>query len=221
MEIKNNYFNGQVLLKEVKTLRDGRPYTVRENRQRFFYPDEWMAFFDKLKTSQRCTFNSLINTGARINEIRNVLISDIDFNRNSIVLRFTKTRNKDGQRKMRVIPVSKQYIRFLRYEVIPHYKLKHNDKLPILSTPASNIAMRKALNNIKLKDAQMFSVHNVRKTLETWLMALNIDSLKVAMHFGHNISIAQKFYVSPESFSFEDKKMMRQIIGDLYGTQRY
>ena len=62
----------------------------------------------------------------------------------------------------------------------------------------------------------MYSTHNIRKTLETWLMALGVDSLKVAMHMGHTIAIAQKHYISPDIFNWEDRKMMREIIGDLY-----
>jgi len=52
--------------------KDGMKYTVRNNRDRFFYPNEWMKFYDKLKNNQKMTFDFLINTGARINEARNV-----------------------------------------------------------------------------------------------------------------------------------------------------
>jgi integrase len=58
---------------EIKAMQrsDGTHYSIRSNRQRFFFPDEWMAFYDKLKDRQKITFEMLINTGARINEIRN------------------------------------------------------------------------------------------------------------------------------------------------------
>jgi len=66
----------------------------------------------------------------------------------------------------------------------------------------------------------MFSIHNVRKTLETWLISLDIDSLKIIKHFGHTMNVAAKFYVSSDTFNYEDKQIIRQVIGDLYQQQR-
>jgi len=172
-----------------------------------------MSFFDNLKAKQKITFNFLINTGARINEVKGIRVGDVDFERNSIILRNTKSRNRDGTKKIRVISVSSQFIKFLR-SIIKDYGLKPENVFPILSTPASNIGMQKALKDIKDKDN--FSVHSVRKTTEVWLLSLGIDSLKVSKHMGHTIQVAQKYYVSPDTFNWEDKKQMRDIIGDLY-----
>lgn len=215
MKIKSNYFSQQ----EAKTTeiirKDGRKYTIREDKLRFFFPDEWMAFYDELKGRQKITFNFLVNTGARINEIRNIKVGDVDKDRNSIILKVTKSRNKDGTRKIRVIAISDKFKKFIT-SVINKYKLSNEDFFPILSTPSSNIAMQKALDKIGIKDKDNFSVHSVRKTLEVWLMSLEIDSLKVAKHMGHSLRIAEKYYVSPDTFGFDDKKMIKEIIGDLY-----
>lgn len=213
--IKQNYFSTEEARISYITRKDGKPYRIRENKLRFFFPDEWMGFFDALKPRQKVTFKFLINTGARINELRQMKISDVDFGRECIILRWTKSRNKDGTRKVRVIKISSQFVRWIR-KLIRKYDLKPEDDFEILSTPAANIGMEKALQKIKIKDWQNFSVHTVRKTTETWLMGLEVDSLKVAKHIGHTIAVAERFYVSPDAFSFEDKQMMRQIIGDLY-----
>ena len=90
------------------------------------------------------------------------------------------------------------------------------DTLKILSTPAANIAMKKALKKAGIKDWYMFSIHNVRKTLETWIIALDVDSLKVIKHFGHTLQVAAQHYVAPDVFNWEDKQQIKQIIGDLY-----
>ena len=90
------------------------------------------------------------------------------------------------------------------------------DRFPILSTPAANIGMKKALRETEIKDIENFTVHTVRKTAEVWLLSLNIDSLKVSKHFGHTIAVAEKFYVSPDTFGYEDKQNIREVIGDLY-----
>jgi integrase len=120
---------------------------------------------------------------------------------------------------MRVISVSNQFVRWTK-GIATKYNLKPEDKFPILSTPAANICMKKTLNKIEIKDAVMFSIHNIRKTLETWLIALDIDSLKIVKHFGHSIDVASKFYVSPDTFNYEDRRLIREIIGDLYFNQR-
>lgn len=214
MKFKKNHFHEFVSVREI-ILKNGMKYTVRNERNRYFFPDEWMVFYDVLKKSQKTTFQFLINTGARINEIRNVKVGDIDFDRASIILRETKSRNKDGTKKMRVIPVSTQFIKYLK-RIINQNKLAPNDYFPVLSTPAANIAMKVGLQRAGIPDWQMFSVHNIRKSIETWLMALGVDMMKVVKHFGHSFAIAGKFYVSPDVFNYEDKQNMRNIIGDLY-----
>ena len=218
MKVKSNHFIGMKGTEEIKR-SNGKKYTIRNHRHRYFFPDEWAAFYDQLKPKQKVTFHCLINTGARINEVRNIKVSDIDFERRSIVLRITKTKDKQGNHKMRIIPISKQFTKYLKH-LIKTKKLEHLDNIPILSTPAANIGMKKALKEANINDWEMFSVHTVRKTLETWLISLDIDSLKIVKHFGHTMNIAAQHYVSPDTFSWDDKGLMRNIIGDLY-QKRY
>lgn len=215
MKIKDNYFNKQIARTSQIKKSDGRTYTLREDKMRFFFPDEWIVFFDNLKDSQKLTFRFLINTGARINEIRGITASDLDNERNSIIIKNTKSRNKDGTKKIRVIGISSQFTKYLK-SIIKDNNMSNDDKFKILSTPAANLGMQKALAKTNIKDKDNFSVHSVRKTTECWLLSLDIDSLKVAKHVGHTIAVAQKYYVSPDTFNFQDKQIMRQIIGDLY-----
>lgn len=198
--------------------KNGVKYSVRRHRTRVFFPDEWMRFFDALKSKKaKITFHCLINTGCRINEIRNVKFNDIDYKNKRMIIRVTKVRAREGEKTPipRVIPISsefKNYLNNLREE----RKLDYNNYLPILSTPAANIEMKKALQRAKVKDWQMFSVHNVRKTFETWLRALGVDIFTVVAHLGHKTTTAVKEYISPDAFSFDEKKKIRAIIGDLY-----
>jgi integrase len=219
MKFKPNHFAGMAGVKEILRT-DGMKYTVRQNRHRYMFPDEWKTFYDALSAKQKVTFHFLINTGARINEVRNIQVQDVDESRNSIIIRWTKARNEDGSRKMRVLSVSSQFIKWIR-SIVKDFNLQPNDKFPILSTPAANICMKKTLKEIGIGDWIMFSAHNVRKTLETWLISLDIDSMKVSKHFGHSVGVASKFYVSPDTFNFEDKKAIRDVIGDLYYPQRF
>lgn len=194
---------------------DGKTYTVRDNRDRFFYPEEWFKFHDKLKKKQSFTFDFLINTGARINEARNVKKEDIDTERKRIILRVTKIKGskKEKSPKPRIIPISSQFAKHLKNDL---KDLKAEDYIPILSTPATNIALKKALKLAQIKDWYMFSAHNLRKTLETWLVALDVDGLKIIAHFGHTGAVASKHYISTDTFSYEEKSKIRMVIGDLY-----
>lgn len=199
------------------TLKNGRSYSVRSNRDRFFFPDEWGKFFDKAKKKQQFTFKFLINTGARINEARNVKVSDIDLERKRIVLRVTKVKAKSKEKapRPRIIPISTQFAKYLK-KYIKDNKISNDDYLGILSTPAANIGMKKALRYGGIDDYYMFSIHNIRKTLENWLVALEVDGLKITAHIGHSMQTAASHYISPDVFSWEEKSKMREIIGDLY-----
>lgn len=204
---------------DIKSLirKNGRTYTVRQNRDRYFFPDEWMKFYDNLHYYQKHTFNVGINTGGRINELRNIKVNDIDLERKRIILRVTKIKAKKKEKapRPRIIPISKQFAKYLK-RYIKDNNLGTESYIKILSTPAANIAMKNTLQKAKINDWYMFSFHNIRKTLETWLMALGIDGLAIIAHMGHDIKTAAGHYVSPDIFSFEEKNKMRLIIGDLY-----
>jgi len=197
--------------------RNGFSYSVRNNRDRFFYPEEWMKFYDNLKESQKATFNFLMNTGARINEAINVKVEDIDLINKRLILRVTKVKARAGEKnpRPRIIPISSQFAKFLKAHIVKN-ELKSDNYLGLLSKPASHIALKKTLQSINIKDWQMFSTHNIRKTFETWLMALNIDGLKIITHLGHSMAVASGHYISPDVFSFQEKDKMRMILGDLY-----
>jgi integrase len=197
------------------TRSNGRVYTVRNNRDRFFYPGEWLKFEKQLKSMQLKTFDCLISTGARINELRHLQKQDIDFENKRLILRVTKVKatKKEKNPRPRTIPFSTQFGRRLK----GYFNGKDgNAYLGILSTPAGNIAMKKALQLANITDWQMFSIHNIRKTFEIWLMAIGIDGLKLTAHLGHSLNVAASSYISADVFSSEEKMQIRDILGDLY-----
>lgn len=198
-----------------KTRSNGRTYTIRLSRDRIFMPEEWIKFYFYLKESQRTTFNVLINTGARINEARGIQVKDIDFIKKEIVLRRIKGKNSWANGKVRIVPISKKFCGFLK-RLIKDKKLLSEDYLPILSTPAANIGMKKSLIKANIEDWRMFSVHNVRKTLESWLMLFNVGDLKIILHFGHSKSIALRHYLTLRNINDKSKNLVRKIIGNLY-----
>ena len=220
--------------------KDGKKYSVRDDRGRFFYPSEWMKFFDALNERQKFTFRFLINTGCRINEARHVRVGDIDLDNKRILVRITKVKAKKGEKnhKPRTIPISSQFAKYLRWVFRENnltnecYLASSNDpkkdemsenpklfKYGILSNPGGHLALKKNLKKSGIKDWYNFSLHNIRKSLETWFVALNVDGMKITAHIGHDLKTAAQHYVSADVFSFEEKKQMRLIIGDLYQQQ--
>ena len=198
--------------------KNGNPYSVRANRDRFFYPNEWFKFFDTLTSNQKMTFDILMNTGARINEVIHVKVGDIDFERNNILLRVTKVKAKKGEKnpRPRTISLSTQFARRLKKYVLDK-KLNNEDYIGLLSAPASHIAMKKTLQRIGIKDWYMFSIHNIRKTHGNYLKALQLTSeSEICKRLGHDYNTFLKSYVSADIFTFKDKQEMKLILGDLY-----
>lgn len=204
---------------ELKSLtrKNQRVYSLKDNTNRFLFPKEYMTFEDCLKPKQKFSVQFLINTGARIMEIQNVKLEDCDLERNRIVLRVTKAKARKGEKKgkVRIIPISTQFSKLIRKHA-REFNLKSTDTLGVLSNPALNIAYKKAGMKAGIKDYWNISSHTFRKTLEVWLMSLGTDGLVLTAHFGHDMKTASQHYVSPDIFSWEEKKQMREIIGDLY-----
>ncbi|MHA1201342.1 MAG: tyrosine-type recombinase/integrase [Candidatus Heimdallarchaeaceae archaeon] len=202
---------------------DGKKITKKTNKDRFFFPDEWTKFEAQLKDRQNFSCKCLLFTGARWQEIAKAQTKDFIYNpggRSRIILRHTKSKAKKGENsfsggKTRDIPISTRFAKYLDKHIRKN-KLKDDDTFNILSKPGLNIAMKKAVKKAGLENPEDFSPHNLRKTLEVWLMASGVDSMKLLAHFAHDMNTAAQHYVSPDIFGWDDKKKIRQIIGDLY-----
>lgn len=195
--------------------KNGRKYTIRLHRNRIFLPSEWIKFYESLRKQQKFTFNFLINTGARIMEAQNVRVREINFKEKYILLTKVKTRNAFSTGKPRKIPISNKFIKNLK-RLIREKNLSYEDKLPILSNPAANICMKNHLRKSGFEDWRMFSLHNIRKSLESWLVCLNVNPLKILSQFGHNQTTALKYYINFISEHNDEKEKIRKIIGNLY-----
>lgn len=209
--------------KKVGIRKDGKKLTKKTNKDRFFFPDEWMKFEDKLKLNAKHSCKCLLNTGARIMEMTKCQVKDFIYNpqgRSRLILRHTKSKARKGEFKItggrtRDLPISKQFSKYL-HRIIKEYDLQPDDTFQILTKASMNITMKRVAKKVGMDNCEDFSPHTLRKTLEVWLLALGIDSLRILAHFGHSMSTAASSYVSPDIFSWEDKKKIREIIGDLY-----
>jgi integrase len=189
---------------------------IKDNNKLYFYPEEWNRIFKAAKPRQKLNLDIQISTGARLNEAANIKVSDIDFERNNIILRVTKVKSKLKEKKPtpRIIPVSSEFTKRLR-KYIRQYGLKSEDNFPMLTKAAYNTSIKKLAKSIGRDDWMDFSSHNIRKTTECWMIAVGIDGFKVAKHFGHTAKVALGSYVSADIFTGEDKTMIRDILGDV------
>lgn len=198
------------------TRKNGRNYTLRDNKDRFFFPKEYMTFFEMLKSKQKHAVTVLLNTGARHMEARHIKVSDCDLTNNRIVLRVTKTKAKKGEKKgrPRIIPISGKFAKYLRKH-IRDLKLNDNDYLGILSNSSLNTAYKKAAKKAGITDYWNIGSHTFRKTNGNWLKALGVDGGEICTRLGHDYNTFLSSYASPDIFTWEDKNMMRDILGDL------
>ncbi len=203
----------QELKKVIK--KNGQEYSVRTNRKRFFYPNEWNDFLKALETpKQKLSFDILVNTGCRYNEGFNIRKRDIDFERGTLTLKVTKIKAKKGQKfpEPRTFRLSSQFLERLK----KYTKDKNDDeKIGMLSAPALNIAMKKALIKAGIEDFYMFSLHNVRKTHGNWLNAHEVTIVNICKRLGHDYNTFLGSYASADVFTDEDRVEIKNILGDL------
>ena len=197
---------------------DGTKYSVRDDRSRFFFPNEWNNFIEQIKEEKRMLFETLIQTGARIEESLNIKPRDFDWTRNNLTLRVTKIKARKDERigKARTLPVSSQFIRKIR-AYINKNKIGDDELLFKVSKQAAWQMLRRTLQKAQIKDFWNFGLHNIRKTHGNWLKALEVSSDEICLRLGHDHNTYLKHYGSPNIFDRKDKLLMIKILGDVYG----
>jgi len=92
----------------------------------------------------------------------------------------------------------------------------------LLSTCAFNIALKKALQEIGVKDYYMYSAHNIRKTHGNWLKILGnlgmikCDAMEICLRLGHDYNTFLKDYGSSGVMDTKDVITAKKLLGDLY-----
>lgn len=182
---------------------------AKQNKKRFFYPPEFEKALDFLNKNGIFTARFIINTGARINEVRGFMKNPLfDNDRENITLTETKVRARLKEKipTPRTIPVSKRFFRELKKDL---------QNCRVLSTNAFNIQLRRACKKAAIRNPEQFSSHNLRKTFGTWMLALGVDGFKLAQHLGHTPNELARDYATNDVFNHRDKEIMRKILGNL------
>ncbi len=203
---------------KVGVRKDGTKYSVRDDRGRFFFPNEWEDFMKLIKKDKRLMFETLIQTGSRIEESLHIKPRDFDWERKNLTLRVTKIKVRKGEKigKARTLTVSSQYIKRVK-GYINENKIKDDQVLFQISKQAVWQMMRRTLKKSTIKDYWNFGLHNIRKTHGNWLKALDISAEEICLRLGHDFNTYLKHYGSPNIFDRRDKIIMVKILGDVYG----
>lgn len=196
---------------------DGKKYSVRDDRSRYFFPEEWIKFFDSIKSEKQPIYDFLINTGARIEESLNVKPKHFDFDKPTLTLRVTKIKAKKNERvgKPRTFVISSQFARRMK-KYVKDNNLNDEDLLFKQTKQAVYQMMRLRLKKLGF-DWYNFSLHNIRKTHGNYLKAMEIDSAEICYRLGHDLNTYIKHYGSANVFDRKDKVLIIKILGDVYG----
>ena len=220
---------------------DGRKYSVRNDRRRYFFPDEWNNFIKEVTNKEhRFFFLTCLHTGGRIMEVLNLKYGDIDLERGTINFSIVKQRkakkNFFATGKSRGFFVSSEFISeyksFIRGRTIDSkdYIFLNNLKLPanyndmnndnrkkyyISKVVAYSNMFKRKLKKAGIKDWYNFSPHNIRKTYGMWMRTYNKDMGEICYRMGHDIDTYIAHYGSSLIFTDEERRKILKIMGDI------
>lgn len=204
---------------------NGKKYTVRKDRNRYFFPEEWINFIGSVqKDKHKILFETLLQTGGRIDEVLHIKSKDFIWDNNSLILRVTKSKAKKGESrilggKQRSFGVSSQFIRKMRKHIRDN-NIRDDDLIfPVTKQNVSQI-FKRVLNSTRLNEWE-FSLHNIRKTTGMWLKTVqrrgqDLDVSEICMRLGHDYNTFLKHYGSPSVFTDQQRDKIVELLGDVY-----
>lgn len=208
----------------VGIMKNGKPYSVRNDRSRYFYPQEWLNFLEQIKPEKQAIYDVLINTGARIDEALHIRPKDFDWERNNLTLVFVKVKSAKGETtgKPRTFKISSQFAKRMKKHIAKN-KIGMDESLFKVSQKAVYLMFKRGVRNAGLKEWE-FSLHNCRKSHGNFLKALmrysdQISEAEICLRLGHTIDTYLKYYGSPSVFNEQDISLMIKILGDVYGLR--
>jgi len=211
-------------------MKNGKVYSVRKDRSRFFMPNEWKQFYKGLKEINKPLFLFLINTGCRINEAIHVRSRDIDFERNNVRLWKTKTKATKGETsgKPRTISISselgKELKKLSRDKNPESYLFYPNEEIGKVieggKLQSINQLMKRVLKKTDIQDWKNFATHNIRKTHGMYIKALGFGIEEICLRLGHDYNTYLAHYGSADVFTETDVRGIKEVLGDLPGRLR-
>lgn len=218
----------------------GKKYTVRKNRDRYFFPDEWESFLNQIKDKEhRFFFITHLHTGGRTMEVLHLKHKDIDKDRKTItfnVVKQRKAKNSYSRGDKRTFFVAskffKEYKSFTRgKKVNPQEYIFLDDKeLPENYDSLTNKEKRefykkkytsyfrlfkRKLKKSDVEDYWNFSLHNIRKTYGNWMRIFEIEMAELCYRMGHDMDTFLEHYGSSLIFTPNERKKILKIMGEV------
>jgi integrase len=186
-------------------------YREKENSLRFFNPDEWENFVYSIKPNSRNYYWFLMLTGLRYNEAKHVKISHIDFVNKQIIVMNPKGRFK------RHCQISSYALKLIK-QWIKQDNIKRDSTFDFPTIQHLSQLLKRTCKNQKIANWQDFSIHNLRKTHENYLLALNLPEQKITSHMGHTSKTANEHYISSGMIKNKEQlDKIRRWLGDIFG----
>ncbi len=212
---------------------NGQKYSVRDFRNRYYFPSEWKDFMKQIKENKKFIFEVLIMTGARIEESLCIKANHIRWDRNYLTLYVTKIKAKKKETKPvpRDITFSNVFARQLK-RYIKDNNIGDSDWLFLdnsktyetradlkKETKKSKVAVsqmfKRAMKKSGIRNYWDFSLHNIRKTHGMWLKALDVKFEEICKRLGHDANTYLKHYSSSDIFNREDRQEMLKLLGEI------
>jgi integrase len=221
---------------------DGKNYSVRRDRHRYFFPDEWEKFIKIDNSKHYLYFLTSLHTGGRSMEILHLKPKNFDFNKDRPTIEFEVIKQRKAKKnfyatgKTRRFFVSSDYIKEVK-KYVTKYKIDSNDyiflnkkDLPNNYDELSNLEKKKyyqktevaynqllkrRLKSSGITDWRSFSLHNIRKTYGNWMRIYDIKTEEICYRLGHDFETYLTHYGSPLIFTPQDKIKIMQIMGNV------
>lgn len=225
----------------VGTKSNGVVYSVRNDRRRYFFPNEWNSFIKEIKQKEhRFFFFTCLHTGGRIMEVLNLRYSDLDAERGTI--NFAIVKQRKAKKKFYAMGKSRgfflssefwsEYKSFIRNKKInsSDYIFLDNSKVPknypdlpnkerkkyyVSKVVAYSNMLKRKLKKAGIKDWYNFSPHNIRKTYGMWMRTYNKDMGELCYRMGHDMDTYIAHYGSSLIFTDEERMKIQKIMGDV------
>lgn len=241
---------GKKILKLIKSDKEGIrtginsrgvKMQVRDDRRRYFFPDEWTSFINQFKNKEHKFFYlTLLHTGGRIMEVLNLRHKDIDVERGTVNFTVVKQRkakkNLYASGKSRGFFVASEFIKeyksFIRGITInqKYYIFLDNEKLPkdydsldnyerkkyyYSRFVAYSMMLKRKLKLAGIEDYYNFSPHNIRKTYGMWMRTFNKDMMELCYRMGHDMDTYIAHYGSSLIFTDNERRKIAKIMGEV------
>lgn len=252
-EIENNHLVCTICGKRKLNLKDtsekgilegvksnGVKYSVREDRKRYLFPDEWHKFIGSMTNQKhKLFFLSAVHTGGRAIELLHLKVKNFDFDRSTICFQVVKSRsakkNFASLGKSRTFFVSERYMKeakkyIKKLEGPESYLFMDGSKLPsdYESLPnqkkrkyyssyqvAYNQLLKRRLKLVGIQDWRQLSLHNLRKTYGNWMRIFDVKTEEICYRLGHDFNTYLLHYGSPLIFTPQERQSILAIYGEI------